>query len=866
MPFAPTDLSGLIAWHDATQIAGHVDGDRITPWPDLSGNAYDLADGGISTRAATYKTGIQNGHPMARYNRTEQDRLFVTGASFTFPTDWTVFCVIIPRTLSTTVTGFYSHYFWNGTTSGSGGWTLISSGASGGPYWWRVGLTGTMSSSQPTVYLDAGSGSAVVGTCNVLAWDYESTGHQNRLWVDGGLKDTQTVTANWNAHQPNYYTGIEFNSGNYGEADLGELIYYNRQLTDAERVQVLTYLGTKWNVAVGNENATAAGRATVTAQPHILRTTRANGTSTASATPSHISARTVHPAGQATTSAAIHHRVAITASAAGRGRATASPSPFSLLPTSAAGLAPTGNVIAIGLTYWDTGTSSERTVYFTDTVGFVTKPNDIPASAEFQPHIRTLPTIRRSAFAPGATRGRAQRAIGELELIAVEGDLDWLLNVPIDGRTYTQWQGPAGGYIATDFVKTFEGTMEQIEVSGNVFRVKLRDAFALLDLPFQTNVYAGDNVLPNGLEGTADDLKGKPKPKIYGTVWHVSFPCVNTTRRIFQVNDGTVFNVPYVWDAGIALTQEADYASQSDMESNAPSASCYRLWSDSSGSYIRLGTEPVGPVTGVVDEVDGATGESTAGRLLARILADQAGITAAAAVSAADIAAIDAAQVARTGIHWTIGILIDSAETTIGQALDMVVSSVWASYFPDRSGVWRIKEWSAPSGSPVLSLDENQIRDLEILPTTDTDRGLPAWKVNYHHLRNWTMQTSGLASGTDATYRTFAAEEYRTVSDEDASVQTAYLLSPEIHVYSHLVDHDEAQAECTRETSVRTTKRYRYRFRALGLDPSDIAGVDLCDVIQITYPRFGLDSGVLVRVLAIETTDQVDSLLFEVWR
>jgi hypothetical protein len=71
-------------------------------------------------------------------------------------------------------------------------------------------------------------------------------------------------------------------------------------------------------------------------------------------------------------------------------------------------------------------------------------------------------------------------------------------------------------------------------------------------VPLQTTKYAGSNVLPAGREGV-EDLKGKPKPVCLGSVFNIAPPCVNTSKLIYQVNDGAVASISAIRDRGVPL-------------------------------------------------------------------------------------------------------------------------------------------------------------------------------------------------------------------------------------------------------------------------------------------------------------------------
>lgn len=79
--FAPTDISGCVLWLDASQITGLSDGDSMATWEDLSASGEDAAQG-TGGLQPTYKTGIINGLPVARFasSRLENTTLTTLGS------------------------------------------------------------------------------------------------------------------------------------------------------------------------------------------------------------------------------------------------------------------------------------------------------------------------------------------------------------------------------------------------------------------------------------------------------------------------------------------------------------------------------------------------------------------------------------------------------------------------------------------------------------------------------------------------------------------------------------------------------------------------------------------------------------------
>jgi hypothetical protein len=188
------------------------------------------------------------------------------------------------------------------------------------------------------------------------------------------------------------------------------------------------------------------------------------------------------------------------------------------------------------------------------TRGFVTGPAETPANTIYDYRLKQPVNVTRDCFASGTTSGASRVGFGDLVLLNPDGVLDALAGYGFDGRAVTIRHATADSpAFPGDFTTVFVGTMEQATCGMDEVTIRLRDRQYETQVPLQTSFYLGDNALPAGLEGTADDLKGKPKPVCLGTVSNVPAPCVNTSKLIYQVNDGAVASIPNVYDRGIGL-------------------------------------------------------------------------------------------------------------------------------------------------------------------------------------------------------------------------------------------------------------------------------------------------------------------------
>lgn len=182
------------------------------------------------------------------------------------------------------------------------------------------------------------------------------------------------------------------------------------------------------------------------------------------------------------------------------------------------------------------------------TGAYVTGPAESPADAFYDPRIKQPANARRE-LAVGAVR----LGVGELVLINTDGGLDALKAYAFDGRACTIKAG-ADGAAYVSLTTVLRGTIDSAEVTYREVTLRLRDRLAELDRPLLTTRFAGNNSLPAGLEGTADDLRGQVKPRLYGRAFNLPVPCVNTSRLVYQVSDGAIQSIEGVYDRGAALT------------------------------------------------------------------------------------------------------------------------------------------------------------------------------------------------------------------------------------------------------------------------------------------------------------------------
>jgi len=194
------------------------------------------------------------------------------------------------------------------------------------------------------------------------------------------------------------------------------------------------------------------------------------------------------------------------------------------------------------------------------TRAYTSRPTDTPANARYLPRLATALNLEQSMYSQGTTGGASEVGVGAVELVNVDGDLDYLLDWGFAGRAVRVYALESATDALASRTLVFRGTVEQPEFSLERVTFRVRDRLAELDKPVCANRYRGDNdpeATPIGIEGSAD-IAGQLKPVCLGKCRNVSLVCVCPQKLVYQAHDGQDANseltsIDQVYDSGVAL-------------------------------------------------------------------------------------------------------------------------------------------------------------------------------------------------------------------------------------------------------------------------------------------------------------------------
>ncbi|HEY4136498.1 MAG TPA: hypothetical protein VGO34_14935 [Alphaproteobacteria bacterium] len=441
---------------------------------------------------------------------------------------------------------------------------------------------------------------------------------------------------------------------------------------------------------------------------------------------------------------------------------------------------------------------------------------------------------------------RVQRQFGLTEIINADGALDQMQRgYAIDGRRLRVLFGPVGGRYA-DFSVIADVIATGWTGDEAKAQLGLRDRAFSLDLPLQTNLFAGSG----GAEGTAE-IQGKPKPLAFGIAPNVTPVLIDPAHLIYQVHDGALQAVDAVFDRGAELVASGvDVASFAALV--AQSVPAGQFATAKAVGLFKLGDMPTGLVTADVRGDVTPFYADTLDTICLRILKVRAGLPAQFLnqASFAGPAALGGA----------LGIYLPHTEApTTAQVVDRLIGSVGGWWGAARDGRIRAGRLSAPeSRAPTLFLDQNSILSLE-----PVEAPVPRWRQRVSYRPNWTEQRGeDLADVVTAARRQFLTESSRAVSSASVAVKSRHLqaLDPD-PLASLYYDADDAQRLADFLLALHSPDRrmFNVTVKRIGYQ------ADYQTVTRITWPRYALQNGQNFAVVGINDQSDREETILTVW-
>lgn len=238
----PSQISGLIAWYDATQITDGISRSSLGTWTDLSGNAFHMVNS-LVTQQPLYVTGEINGLPAVSFGSAGRHllRAVMTGSAMTAGT---IFLTMKPYFSA----GEGTAHAVISRTRNSATSTLydLEKRSVANRADWSIRCNSTQNDCQVTNFS--------FSTNDTVYWavDYDISGSAASMHFFN--KSSRTSTGG-GSNLSVFESGATVNVGTGDgalfssnlSASIGEMIFYDRLLTANEQKLVNNYMTNKWS-------------------------------------------------------------------------------------------------------------------------------------------------------------------------------------------------------------------------------------------------------------------------------------------------------------------------------------------------------------------------------------------------------------------------------------------------------------------------------------------------------------------------------------------------------------------------------------------------------------------------------------------
>lgn len=445
-------------------------------------------------------------------------------------------------------------------------------------------------------------------------------------------------------------------------------------------------------------------------------------------------------------------------------------------------------------------------------------------------------------------RHRQQVNYGGITLANGDGVLDGMVkSYPVAGRRVRVLRGPRSATWRStayaDHAPVLVGLAVGWEPDEDRVVLEIRDPGYRLESPLQTTLYAGTG----GAEGDAQ-WAGKPKPLLLGKVRNFAPDLIDQANKVYCLSSRAIQAIDAVRDQGAPLTFDADYADYAAMVAATISVGGHYVSCLAQG-LIRTKTTPVALTVDARGDAEGGYVDTHAD-IARRILSDFCGCT-------------------NDDYSWgsfsawpdgTAGVYFGSdARPSGADAMDRVAGSIAACWGQRGDGV-------IVGGQLVDPAFQQVSRYIGLTDLRGPVRQLPAPAVpRYRQIVGYqalgkTQSDGDLAGSVSASDRLYYGQAYRSVTAIDTDVQLAYPFAFDPPPLVSLYD-DQSRAQTVADILLGLHKVERQAFQ-MPIGPLGYL-LDIGDVINLVYPRFGLDGGKNFLVVGLDQAG--DDVTATIW-
>ena len=326
------------------------------------------------------------------------------------------------------------------------------------------------------------------------------------------------------------------------------------------------------------------------------------------------------------------------------------------------------------------------------------------------------------------------------------------------GQTVSFYVG-VEGFQKADYARAFVGVVNNLEATPYEATITVRPQQPRLSGIIRKTAYLGDG---SDFEGEAG-LTGSKKLLALGNNSNVSPKVLSAGNLIFQYSTGESQGASRVFDSAVEITKGPDIVFPDTVYTVAPPADgTFR--DDPANSAFILGAPP-NDISSITVDFEGSNDfggyQSTTAGIILQLLTG-------AGYSIADIDAITYAKL-QTEYPYEVGIVIEENET-YEQAIRRLMSGAHGNFGIGREGLFEFWLYRTDVSSCDITIDGSDIVEGSVQRGAELP---PVNQLEVNFALNNTVQ-SDLAQGADEDQIAFASQRYRTVFENNATIEANF--------------------------------------------------------------------------------------------
>lgn len=458
----------------------------------------------------------------------------------------------------------------------------------------------------------------------------------------------------------------------------------------------------------------------------------------------------------------------------------------------------------------DVKVQGSPTTLYLSSKAFTSSTSDMPANTSYDPCIVSGLSFTESLSLDGS----ASIGFGDIEVSNINGERDAWLNYIWSNRSINIYIGDPR-WNKEDFYRIFTGVLSDISARDrNSLNLIILDKLERLNKPISEEL----------LGGTGNN-KDRVKPLLFGECFNIEPLYISDVPANLEylVHNGAIERVIEVRDNGVPL-----------VGSSAPSINL-------ANGTITLVKSPAGQITASVQGTKpSGTYTNNIANIIKYIVKTYGQIHSK--LSDSDINLTNFSTFASTNTQ-PVGIYCKDKENIL-DICQQLASSIGASVCFDSQGLLRLVRLAIPGSGTVYNVTSD---DMELNSVSISEKVQVKASVKLGYCKNWTPQTSGMATGIPATHLPVFSRDWYEKSVVDASVNTEYKLYEQAEQEDTLLLRE---SDATAEANRRNTLWKSPRFIVTATYFSHLLPVELGDVLNITHPRFNLQntSGLVIDI------------------